>query len=362
MNDTILQSRDLHKQFVELGRERNRLTYKLLALIPAIFQSGIYKKHTPTIYEYAGKFGGLSKEVVKKVLRNEKYLQNKPKLKEAVRKYGIHKVSMVATLATPETEEIWAERVEHMSKSALQVLVKEVREKEIHESGKQKSANQSQTFFPETTAGATILQESESSAKAKQSKRCMAAEEKIKVELSGELMFEFLKFKKQFEKAKKEKLSNTETMAEIFQALKREMLHGQDHKNQKRKNQNLKTSPQQKAKKQQKVIPGDVFLKEEKPANRYIPAKLKKTAITKTNQKCAYPNCNKPYSVIHHRERFAKSKNHSSIIPLCKEHHEFAHNSLIKNEQQQTKDWQLQPENNHLNYTDFWYQRFAARI
>ncbi len=287
---------NLHKEFVQLGKERNKLTYKLLALIPEIYSSGIYKTHAATIYEYTGKFGGLSKEVVKKVLRSERHLEDKPSLKAAVQKHGIHKVSMVATLATPETEKIWAERVENMSKSALQVLVKEVRSKE-------------------PTACAPI---------------CRAAEEKIKIELTGELMFEFLKLKQEFEKEKKEKLSNTETMRTIFQK--------------------LKTPPQQKAKKQQKVLPGETF---SKPAKRYIPAHLKRATLAKTNKKCAYPNCQKPYEVIHHRERFAKHKSHESIIPLCKEHHEFAHNSLIKNERQAVKEWLLEAERTSINFYDF---------
>ncbi len=295
---------NLHKEFVQLGKERNKLTYKLLALIPEIYESGIYKAHASTIYEYAGKFGGLSKEVVKKVLRSERYLEDKPSLKAAVQKHGIHKVSMVATLATPETEKIWAERVENMSKSALQVLVKEVRSKE-------------------PTACAPI---------------CRAAEEKIKIELTGELMFEFLKLKQEFEKEKKEKLSNTEAMREIFQK--------------------LKIPSQQKAKKQQKVLPGETF---SVPAKRYIPAHLKRAALAKTNKKCTYPNCQKPYQVIHHRERFVQSKSHESIIPLCKEHHEFAHNSLIQNEQEEAEKWQLQAETINLDSCDFCFQKERAK-
>ncbi len=72
---------------------------------------------------------------------------------------------------------------------------------------------------------------------------------------------------------------------------------------------------------------------------RHIPAKQKRQCLNRTNYRCAYPNCNKPFAIIHHRERYAKSKSHESIIPLCKEHHEFAHNGVIENEL--TKNWKI---------------------
>ncbi|MFA6521914.1 MAG: hypothetical protein WCT53_06060, partial [Candidatus Gracilibacteria bacterium] len=63
---------------------------------------------------------------------------------------------------------------------------------------------------------------------------------------------------------------------------------------------------------------------------RYIRVTIKRAALAITNGKCAHEGCNKPYEILHHVIRFAADRSHESIIPLCKEHHEFAHNRLLK--------------------------------
>ena len=60
----------------------------------------------------------MSRSVVQKTLRVSKHLRDKPNLQKTVEKHGIHKVSLVATLATPETEKAWADKVENMNKQS----------------------------------------------------------------------------------------------------------------------------------------------------------------------------------------------------------------------------------------------------
>ncbi|MBI5754560.1 hypothetical protein HZA40_05495, partial [Candidatus Peregrinibacteria bacterium] len=85
-----------------------------------------------------------------------------------------------------------------------------------------------------------------------------------------------------------------------------------------------------------KTITDDTFTEP-----RYVSAKRRRQAIQPTNGKCSYPNCNSPYTVLHHTDRYSESKNHDSVIPLCKAHHEFAHNNLIQNERQTSDQWRL---------------------
>ncbi len=54
-----ITDKELHRTFVKLGYDRRRLTNQLLAILPEIYERGIYKKYARTIEEYAGKFGGL---------------------------------------------------------------------------------------------------------------------------------------------------------------------------------------------------------------------------------------------------------------------------------------------------------------
>ena len=165
--------KNLHTKFVELGRARNKITYELLHILPEIYAQEIHiQKGYPNIYEYAGKLAGLSKLVVQKVLRAEPHLENKPKLKAAIAKVGIHKVDIVARISNPENESAWAEKVKNMSKPAIQELAKEVRAKHIQ----QKSLPGENLSFG----------------------NCEAAQQKMSIELDEEMQFLFLKLKNKY--------------------------------------------------------------------------------------------------------------------------------------------------------------------
>ena len=89
----------LHKRFTQLGKQRHKLLHQLLAILPEIYESRIYKKYASSIFEYASKFGGIPRSSVEKRLRLEKHLENRPILKEAIEDVGVNKVAMVATPA-----------------------------------------------------------------------------------------------------------------------------------------------------------------------------------------------------------------------------------------------------------------------
>lgn len=267
---------NIHKQFVQLGRERNKITYELLALLPEIFEKRIFRKYgCATIEEYAGKFAGLSKSVVQKRLRLEKDLENMPALKETVRTQGVHKVALVAKLARPETEKAWADKVQHMSKQALQELSKEIREK------------------PKTTT----------------------------IELNAEMTAMLMQIKKKLGVD-----NDQEVMRKIFEKILEE-----------------------------EKIPGE-------KSSRYISQEKREKARKISGGKCAYPHCDQNMEVLHHRERFAKSQNHSSIIPLCRNHHEFAHNGLIENEREQPEKWKLRISNGVNSKTDQIYRKIRSNL
>ena len=81
----------------------------------------------------------------------------------------------------------------------------------------------------------------------------------------------------------------------------------------------------------EKVSPGTKMKVAAKMAriSRYIPAARKREILSTTNGRCAYPNCTEPKQILHHVDRYSASHSHDSVVPLCKEHHEFAHNGLI---------------------------------
>lgn len=119
---------NLHERFLQLGCQKNSLTRELCSLLPEIDRQRIHEKHGySSIYEYAWTLAGLSVSMVKKALNLDRKLEGKPELKKMIITEGIHKVDMVANLATPETETMWAKKVSSMSKAGLQQLSKEVR-------------------------------------------------------------------------------------------------------------------------------------------------------------------------------------------------------------------------------------------
>ncbi|MBD3331103.1 hypothetical protein GF354_06310 [Candidatus Peregrinibacteria bacterium] len=51
---------------------------------------------------------------------------------------------------------------------------------------------------------------------------------------------------------------------------------------------------------------------------------------SKTQGRCSHKGCNKPIEELHHEIPFAISRNHKSLVGLCKVHHEFKHNGIEK--------------------------------
>lgn len=271
-------AQELHYEFVKLGSQRHALKNRLLYILPDIYESGVWKKYAGSIVEYAGKFGDIARTTVLKRLRLEENLENKPFLRAAIEKVGVHKVAMVAKIATPETDKALAEDVLNMSKMAVQSLSKELR------------------------TGAVAITK--------------------KIELDEETTFLFMKLKAKMGKH----MSDKEFLKMMLEKLDKDEFH--------QKNGRVVENEVPKS------VTGETFPKKPNaPTGRYIPVAQKRPAVAQTKGKCGYPNCNAPYQVIHHPHRFSLSHSHDSIIPLCKTHHEFAHNNLIQNETQKPREW-----------------------
>ncbi|NIA01870.1 MAG: hypothetical protein GWP15_00640 [Nitrospirae bacterium] len=191
-------------------------------------------------------------------------------------------------MATKENEKELAEKVVHMSKPALQEYSKEKRGK--------------------VTTG-------------------------WQVELDEKMMFMFLKLKKKLGK----NLSNKECLRKILEHAQSEAKcacpkavpsKAELHKMQE------KPKPQRQAQKTTKIPTATAGSSTgEKPAstepakvNRYISVQQKRNL----SEQCSHQNCHRPAEVIHHPNRFSQNPNHENLKPLCKQHHEFAHNGITE--------------------------------
>lgn len=360
---------NLHSQFVQLGRERNRVTYKLLALLPQIYKEGIYRqKGYPTIYEYAGKLAGLSHCVVEKALNLDKHLENKPFLQKAIETQGVHKVALVAKLATPETDKAFADKVENMSKSAIQTLSKELRQEAKISAEKIQVIGENLSFNVNNNSEPNI-------------RKCHAAPQKLTIELDPEMQFLFLKLKEKLGK----NLSNKEALRKILIVCENQMssskpINKKAKSTPKKSNHNINSKnvqnfPGEKMGKQKEICGNNSEQDRTEKANvqngqnsgnpipqktctRNIPVHIKREVLAETQGMCSYPGCNNPAQIFHHTNRFSESKNHNSLITLCKIHHEFAHNGMIRNENTEPKNWQLQISDKQPLFSDELYRKY----
>jgi hypothetical protein len=313
----------LHQEFIRLGSMRHKLKNRMLAILPEIYKSGIYKKYSGSIVEYAGKFGDIAKTTVIKRLRLEKNLEDKPFLKAVIEKVGVHKVALVAKIATSETDKIFAEKVENMSRVAVQSLSKELRAGE-------NGYGQLCHAVPRT---AKIELDEESTfllmkLKAKLGKH-LSDKEFLKLVLKDRVGQEFPE--------KTEKKNNKKIPSQSATRLKMALCR----ENSARENVTGDTFGSENRHPQSEVKVAKTETEKTPKITRYIRACKKRQTIARTSGKCSYPGCNSPFQILHHVDRFSESRSHDSVIPLCKIHHEFAHNNLIKNENLNTKQWEL---------------------
>ena len=384
-----------HRKFVKLGREKNRIQYKILGLLPEIFVGGVYRKYCKTIEGYAWRFAQIPSSVVQKTLRLEKYLENKPCLKAAVAEVGVHKVAMVASIATAETDAAFADKVRNMSKPAVQEWAKELRggierEEGLFEGmgsreGEERAESVDGGLFEAVGEGAGGSEGMRGELSIGASKPCCAVPSTIKLELDPEMTFLFLQLKK------KHGGNNKEVMMKILsEAVGREGLGGWAEAALGRLgvwvdaessgdevgagseieevvigyvddecgflaygSENLTS---------RELSPGTTFHEVQQLASepvfiRYIRKNIRSKALKESGHQCAYPGCNRPPDLIHHPSRFRKTRNHKNIKPMCKLHHEFAHNGLIENETEVPNKWRLRIEG-ELNFTDQLYRKY----
>lgn len=288
--------KQIHTQFVQYGRNAKEWMRKCVMLLPEIERRGIWrKKGFGSIYEYAAKLAGMSKNTVDDALRILKKIEDKPALLAVAEARGLGAVRPVVTVATPKDEKFWAEKAAKMSKNTLEIYVRECR----RQGGVVDTTienNSALEFRPGTEF--QVIQEQAHGVKP------------AKVEIAMDL-----------DKATAEMLLKLKGPGD-WNSLMQELLALREKK-----------------------------LEQEEPepvvnAKRYIPVGIRKHVLKKTNGQCAYPGCNKPHQILHHTRRFALHPEHDpeTLVPLCTAHERIAHHGLIEYEQGETARWKLRKE------------------
>lgn len=301
----------LHTKFVDYGKNAKEWTRKCVLLLPEIEKYSIWqKKGFGSIYEYAAKLAGMNKAKVDDALRILNKLENRPKLRAVAETKGLGAVRPVITIATKEDDAFWANKAENMSKNTLETYVKEFK-REFRPRTEFKIGESNEHLVKGVKSASR--QNEERAVKLTMDLAPKTAEELKKLKGKGDwntLMQELLELRK-----KKLTIEEPEPV---------------------------------------------------KTAKRYIPARIKKHVLKKTNGSCAYPGCCKTSQILHHTQRFALQKVHdpAKLKPLCKGHEAIAHQGLIENEQQSTEEWRLRKDpkrESHIYEIDRMVMEFRAR-
>lgn len=289
-----IEHKMLHQKFVRYGANAKEWMRKCILLLPEIEKHRIWEhKGFGSIYEYAAKLAGMSRNTVDDALRILGKIEDKPELQKVVEIKGLNAVRPILGIATAETAVFWAEKAAVMSKNTLEVYVREMR----------RAQNLAQDF--DAVGKISPDQNSRTSTG--------NIAEKPHKKAIGIFMELDQKIADQLQKLKAGGDWNT-LMKELLQ-IRAEKLEAQ-------KPQPVKTK------------------------SRHIPAKIKKHVLSKTNGTCSFPDCTRPHQIFHHTQRWALENTHdpNRLEPLCLAHERLAHLGLIENENLSAEKWTVRHE------------------
>lgn len=295
---TTDQDKILHKKFVLYGSNVKEWMKKCILLLPEIEKNQIWKKKGfSSIYEYAAKLAGMNREKVNESLRILKKIEDKPALMAVVEAKGIGAVRPVATIATIETDGLWAEKAKVLTKNELEAYVRGLCAQCELCDGRNSNGNFDNLHRPSTAVESGKTGKSmnfDGFETSEKSLKIATIKTPILMDLEPEVLDQLKKLKGD---------NDWNTLMKEFLAIRKEKFE------------------------------------EEKPDavetdSRYIPKKIENYVLQKFNYRCAFPGCTKKYDVLHHITRFGFAKEHDpdEIVPLCHTHHSLIHRGLVKGE------------------------------
>jgi len=256
---------------IRYGEEARKWRNKFLGLLPEIDRRKLYEKHhCSSIFEFAFKVAGVSKEQVMRILSLHNRFEEMPVLRELLTsgEVSVSKMARVASVATKENEEVIANQVQLLSQAAVETFVRDMRSVE------------SDFVHGENLVVRTHKLEIDHNFELAEDVKNQLAELKNKgIDIDEELRL-FLKQREENIQQEKEEIAERERGTAAT-----------------------------------------------KHPSRYIPKNIKNILKKEHGTKCSMPTCRKSAQEIHHTQRFALAKTHNPhyLAPLCKTHHAIAH-------------------------------------
>ncbi len=289
LHQTLRESA-LHNEFVLCGKHAKDWIEKCKQMLPKIDQLQIWKKKGfESIFHYAATFAGMSRWAVTDALRVMRKAQPFPEIKQLIQDKGVNAARPIVSIATPANAGFLAHKARVMGKNTLETYLKERQKQE--NGGGDKLANRLELG---------------TSTKSQPEKPLAMVAKMDGMELDPDVAAELLKLKGQGD----------------WNSLMKELLELRWAKLEAEKPKPVKTD------------------------SRHIPTDIERWTVAKTRGQCGYPDCTKPYKILHHTQRWALEKIHDPdrIVPLCAAHERIAHQSLIENEDKPTNEWRVREE------------------
>lgn len=349
-----MTDRQLYKLCKKYGRRALEARRKYSGLLPEVLRRKLYeKKGFSSIYEFAAKLAGLSRDHVDTVLRLERKFEDKPLLHGALVKGEIspNKLIRIAGIATMENQQEMFETVRNLSRRALDVFVKDYRRGE--------NAGQQTGIFvgdapgvdTDSLAKNDISPDNGNELKNGQQDGLTEPTWRLKSLAgqtfgTGNLEIQMSNFDYEIVSGLSPEIkSKIKEFMDKGIDINRELMDFFNERERKisQEKEQIATEMNTKRKEQtgQEITAGtkSSITSSAKPS-RYIPAKIKKILKTEYGGKCANTLCQKPSENLHHIHKYALTKDHSpkNLEPLCGAHHEIEHKN------------------------DFYYQRFRAIV
>lgn len=274
----------LYQQCIYFGAEARKFRNKFLALLGEVDKRQLYSaKGFSSIYEFAGKLAGASNDQVDEAIRLEHQMEKKSPLIHELLYEGtvsMHKIARIASIITSENEQDLSEKVQTLSKKALDQYVRDVKS----ELSSSEPRNEVLSKLPTIEEFLDV--------------QALVEELELNIEVVNQL-----------HELKQKGININELLLNL--------LHQREKNIQEQKHQFAEKAD---------------HMAQEKPETRHIPMRIKKILHEEYGTKCAHPNCIKLAQNIHHTARFGQTQSHNVLFmaPLCAQHHEIAHAIDIK--------------------------------
>ncbi len=283
---------------------------KFEGLLPEVHSRELFKRRGCfSIFEFAAKYAGMNREQVQRVLNLDRQLSDRPVLRDMFVNGSVsaNKLRRVVSIATAETESLWADRIQLMSQRAVETLVRDEQiEKNVNKMTVPQLVNNDMQQVGGGSIEADLFGHAPGSVSDDHSvnsdhslPRIAAPSSQLDdLGLSAEV-------RSKLRELKQKGIDINEMLMELLT----------------RRECEIEREKQKIAEDEEKKTVAGV------KAPRYISANIRKVILKEHGKKCSMPNCLRNADHLHHTQRFSMSRNHNPnyIAPLCREHHEIAH-------------------------------------